>query len=108
MTEPPIVPAPTHLSAETRRWWTDVVENYELAPHNLNLLRAACEAWDRMQCARQTVAESGLTFMDSHGNLKAHPAVAIEKDARIAFARLVRELKLGDANLGETRLQWQE
>ena len=36
----------------------------------------------------------GLTFEDPHGCPKTRPEVAIERDSRLAFARLVRELDL--------------
>lgn len=88
-------PAPAHLSAEAASWWKEVVKDYDLEPHHLRLLQAAAEAWDRMQQARQALADHGsLTFIDSGGNLKAHPAEPIERNARTAFARLVRELDL--------------
>lgn len=87
--------APPHLSTEAKSWWRSVVEEYDLEPHHLRLLQCAAEAWDRMQQARKAIWDhGGLTFTDAGGNLKAHPAVSIEKDARIAFARLVRELDL--------------
>jgi P27 family predicted phage terminase small subunit len=85
---------PAHLSSEAASWWQSVVRDYSLEPHHLRLLQAACEAWDRCQQAREAVADDGLTFKDSGGNLKANPAVAIERDARTLFARLVRELDL--------------
>jgi phage terminase small subunit len=48
-----------------------------------------------MQQARKALADHGaLTFKDNNGTIKNHPAVSIEKDSRIAFARLVRELNL--------------
>ncbi|MGZ2410748.1 P27 family predicted phage terminase small subunit [Sphingomonas sp. F9_3S_D5_B_2] len=87
--------APAHLSADAAAWWRSVVQDYDLEPHHLHLLQAAAEAWDRMQQARRSLADHGsLTFTDSSGNLKAHPAEAIERNARTAFARLVRELDL--------------
>jgi P27 family predicted phage terminase small subunit len=82
------------LSAEAAVWWLSVVRDYSLEPHHLRLLQAACEAWDRCQQAREEVKANGLTFKDNAGNLKANPAVAIERDARTLFARLVRELDL--------------
>lgn len=85
---------PAHLTAEAGAWWRDVVRDYALEPHHLRLLQAACEAWDRMQLARAAVASGGITFKAGNGDLKANPAVAIERDARTAFARLVRELDL--------------
>ena len=87
---------PEHLSASAAAWWRDVTGEYALEPHHLRLLESACGAWDRMQQARAALAEhGGLTFEDPKGMLRAHPAVAIERDARTAFARLVRELDLG-------------
>jgi phage terminase small subunit len=72
-----------------------VTADFDLEGHHLRLLQAAAEAWDRMQQARTALAEHGsLTFTDASGNLKAHPAEAIERNARTAFARLVRELDL--------------
>jgi P27 family predicted phage terminase small subunit len=89
------IKAPGHLSREAAAWWQQVTADYALEPHHLRLLQAACEAWDTMQMARRALADhGGLTFEDSSGNIKAHPAVAMQRDARIAFARLVRELDL--------------
>jgi P27 family predicted phage terminase small subunit len=86
---------PPHLSAESCAWWREVLKDYALEGHHLRLLQSACEAWDRMQQARQALVDhGGLTFTDKHGAIKSHPCVAHERDARIAFARLVRELDL--------------
>ncbi|MGE0775203.1 MAG: P27 family phage terminase small subunit [Sphingomonadaceae bacterium] len=86
---------PEHLSDKTADWWRGVVRDFDLEGHHLRLLQSACEAWDRMQQARQALADhGGLTFSDERGAIKAHPCVAIERDARIAFARLIRELDL--------------
>lgn len=86
---------PDHLSADVQEWWNEVVRDFALEPHHLRLLRAACEAWDRMQQASRALAEhGGLTFTDDRGVIRSHPCVAHERDARIAFARLVRELDL--------------
>lgn len=94
---------PEHLSAEAREWWRLVTVDFELEPHHVKLLQAAAEAWDRTQQARQAVAQDGITFRDSSGNLKANPAVAIERDARTLFARLVRELDLDGGAPAESR-----
>jgi P27 family predicted phage terminase small subunit len=83
-----------HLSDPAKTWWRSVQADYALEPHHQHLLRLACEAWDRCQQARAMIDAEGLTIRDDRGNLRAHPAVAIEKDARTAFARLLRELDL--------------
>ncbi len=85
--------APSHLSPDMTAWWRQIVSEYSLEPHHLHLLRAACEAWDRMQQAREAVAKHGLTS-DDKGMCRARPEVAMERDSKIAFARLIRELDL--------------
>jgi len=86
---------PRHLSREVAQWWRTVTADYDLEPHHLRLLRAACEAWDRMQQAREEVAAHGsLTVTTSRGDLKPHPSLGVERDCRLQFARLVRELDL--------------
>jgi P27 family predicted phage terminase small subunit len=88
------VPPPAHLSASAAQWWETTIETYVLQEHHLRLLQLACEAWDRAQAAREMLGRDGLTVQGADGGLKTHPAVAIERDARLAVARLVRELDL--------------
>ena len=95
--QPKLPKPPKHLSADAGAFWTYAVSTFALEPQHLRLLQAACESWDRMQTAREAVATQGLTFTDGRGCIKANPAVSIERDSRIAFARLVRELDLDDA-----------
>ena len=99
LVEPPLpieLPAsPDHLSPEMASWWRQTVADYDLEPHHLKLLEAACDAWDRMTQARATLLAEGLTVQGAHGP-KTHPAVAVERDSRAAFARLVRELDLDE------------
>lgn len=88
------VVAPPHLRSATAEWWRSVCRDFILEPHHVRLLTLAAEAWDRCQDAREAVAKDGLTVSTQGGGLKAHPAVGIERDARLAFARLLRELDL--------------
>lgn len=91
---------PKHLKTATRRWWASIVEEYVLEPHHLRLLTAASEAWDRMLDARAALKRHGLTYEDRHGAPRPRPEVAIERDSRIAFARMLREVGL---DRGESR-----
>jgi phage terminase small subunit len=87
--------APKFLQPQTRAWWRSVVENWELEQHHLRLLTLCASSWDRAEQAREALAEHGLTFNDPKLNRPvARPEVAIERDSRIAFARLLRELDL--------------
>jgi len=85
--------APAHLTEPTAAWWLQVQDDYSLEPHHVRLLSLACEAYDRTQQARELLDRDG-PVMVTDGGLKTHPAVAIERDARLAFARLLRELDL--------------
>jgi phage terminase small subunit len=97
--------APGHLQAATRAWFDQVIADYELEAHHVRLLSLACESWDRCGQAREALAAGGLTVTDRFGFPRARPEVAIERDSRIAFARLCRELDLDtDAPSASPRL----
>ena len=86
--------APGHLQPPTRSWWAAVAADYQLEAHHFRLLQLAGEAWDRGEQAREALGKDGLTVTDDRGNVRAHPLLAVERDCRTAFARLVRELDL--------------
>jgi len=94
---------PAHLKPATRRWFAGVLERYELEEHHRRLLTLAGEAWDRCQAAREAISEHGIVFVDRFGAPRVRPEVGIERDARVAFARLVRELDLDVAPPAEPR-----
>lgn len=85
--------APRHLAVATRRWVEQIATDYVLESHHLRLLLLAGESWDRVTQARATVKAEGLTI-DGRFGKKIHPAVLIEKDNKILFARMIRELGL--------------
>jgi hypothetical protein len=80
-----------------------VCSRWELEEHHQRLLTLAGEAWDRGQQAREAVLRDGLTTTKD-GGLRAHPALRVETDCRLTFARLIRELDLDlDAPPAATR-----
>jgi P27 family predicted phage terminase small subunit len=85
---------PSHLQAATKRWWQAVHEAYELEEHHARLLQMACEAWDQAQEARAALRKHGPTYNDRFGQPRSRPEVAIERDSRLAFCRILRELRL--------------
>lgn len=95
--------APSHLADPTATWWAKVVDAYELEDHHVRLLTLAAESWDRSQQAREAIAEHGLTYTDRFGQPHSRPEVNVERDARIAFARLMRELDLDGDPLPDPR-----
>ena len=95
--------APKHLRQPTKKWWRKVVADWDLQEHHLRLLTLAAQTWDRAEQAREVLAEQGLTFNDRFGQPKSRPEVAIERDSRLAFARLLRELCLDEVEPPESR-----
>jgi len=85
---------PSHLSSKTKKFWTWAVTTYELDPHHLMILGRLCEASDRCDEAREVLKRDGIVVKDRFGRSLPHPAVQIERDARVAVMRCVRELDL--------------
>ena len=88
------ISAPEHLSESAARWWCAVNREYDLEDHHIRLLTLAAEAWDRTQQAREVLDREGLIYTDRFNAPRARPEVSIERDSRLAFARLLRELDL--------------
>jgi phage terminase small subunit len=85
---------PAHLAAESRKLWTGLVEAFEFEAAELKTLRLALEALDRSQQARRALRAKGLTYEDRFGQPHARPEVAIERDSRAAFVRIMDGLDL--------------
>ena len=94
MKQHPTLNAPAHLRPETKAWWLHVHANWRLEQHHARLLTMACEAWDRAGEAREILAKDGILLGGREGGSRPHPAIAIERDSRIAFARLIAQLSL--------------
>ena len=73
-------------------------QDYDLEEHHSRLLTMACEARDRAGEAREIMAKDRIVIGGREAAARPHPCIAIERDSRIAFARLVAQLNL-DAEL---------
>jgi phage terminase small subunit len=96
-------PPPDHLSDRMAAYWCEVVDALHLEVHEVELLRRLCEASDTADTARRQLDIDGLTTTDRFGQVRTHPLVAVERDARTAVARLTRELRFGDATDDDPR-----
>ena len=85
---------PTDLSPASTAWVADIVDHFEIDPHHERLLTLAAQAWDRCQEARALLDKDGIIIGGREGGSRAHPAVAVERDSRAAFAALVKQLQL--------------
>lgn len=93
---------PKHLRAETKKWFKEILNNFELESHHIKLLILAADAWDRCSEARETILKHGLFIKDRYGSVKVNPACNIERDNKIIFARLLRELGFDLDKSGES------
>jgi P27 family predicted phage terminase small subunit len=87
--------APAGLSAEARRFWSDVAKEYRVDDAaGTKYLARACEALDRLREAQARIKREGAVIPDKKGSVKAHPAIAIEKEAHKQFMEAMRALNL--------------
>ena len=94
---------PTHLSPASKTWVKGILADYELESHHIRLLIGAAELWDRSQAARKTINSKGAVYTDRWGQPKARPEVSIERESKIAFTRMLRELGLDITEAEATR-----
>ena len=92
---------PDHLGAASRAWAKSVLQDADPSETDIKLVILAAEALDRAATARRQVQREGITYRDRFGAPRSHPAVAVERDARAAFSRLVAQLGLDDVDDGE-------
>jgi len=96
------VTIPKHLKSETKIWIKKILNAYEFELHHVKILIQAAEQWDRITEARERVAKEGAYFTDFRGQPRSHPGIADERNGRVVFARLIRELNLSEGP-GENR-----
>jgi hypothetical protein len=88
-------PVPKSLRGEGRTLYVKLLEEFCIDDvAGFALARAAAEAMQRGQEARELINKEGLTVLDHRGVPKAHPGIAIEKDSRAAMISALRALKL--------------
>ena len=93
--------APTHLKTEGRKFWKHVLRDFDLVDaHHLKDLELSCQCLDRIEEARIKIETEGSYFRDRFGQPKESPWCKAERDNKVLFARLLRELSL-DLNIPE-------
>jgi phage terminase small subunit len=102
-TKDAVAQPPKHLRNHTAAWFVTVMKEYLLDSHHVLLLVKACEAWDRSEQAREVIAKLGMTYQERFGAPRATPEISIERDSRLAFCRILRELGFDVAPPSESR-----
>ena len=71
-------------------------------PAGRHVLLVGLEAFDRMRSAQQSIAADGSTCRDRFGQVRAHPLLSVERDARAQFMAAMKALgfDLGSRPLG--------
>jgi len=100
---PKIKRAPSRLDKEGRKFWKQVLKDFDLTDgHHLKILENACQCLDRIEQARIEIEANGSFYRDRFGQPREFPGLKSERDNKVLFARLLRELSL-DLNIPETR-----
>lgn len=87
--------APAALSAESRALWKKLVDEYGIADAaGLVLLQTALEARERMRQCQRAIKRDGTSVKDRFGQVKPHPLLPAERDARSGMMAAFRALNL--------------
>lgn len=87
--------APKHLEKPEAELWTALVEENDFPDvGSLAVLRTALEAHSRARRCREAIDKEGEAVKDRFDQLKPHPLLAAERDARAAFLSAMRMLSL--------------
>jgi hypothetical protein len=90
--------APSGVGPAGRRLWHSMLGDFELAEHEVSLLRQAVRVADVCEQLQGVVAEEGPLTTTRLGEVKTHPAVVELRQQRLVLARLIVALRvpLGD------------
>ena len=101
----PRISAPQSLDAAGRRLWREVTRYYDLAPHELELLRQAARVVDVLARIDVTLLDSELVVEGHVGQPRAHPLLAASVMQRQVLDALFRSmgLPMPDESEGQRR-----
>jgi hypothetical protein len=99
---------PEFLGETGRKWAERVVKSFKFSDHEIEAVWQAAGCLDRITEAQKGIAENGAVVENRHHELKANPSVALERDNKILFCRLCRELNLFEGKAPDTRIPRKE
>lgn len=86
---------PDGLNERSVEIWQEITERYELDAHEIALLGEVCRTVATLDILAEVVAQQGTVIAD-----RTHPALAEQRQQRIALARLITALRLPDEETG--------
>lgn len=86
---------PADLGADGKALWSKLAGAYRVDDeHGQTVLALACRAADREQACRRRIEKDGVAVKDKWGQIKPHPLLAAERDARAQVLAALRALSL--------------
>ena len=82
---------PNGLATRGRKFWRDVVDEFDLTDAERHLLHEACRSLDRIDALEAVVTTEGQTVTGSTGQTVLHPAIAEARQQRLVLGRLVKQ-----------------
>lgn len=86
---------PKHLELTERKLWSRIVSEFAFTDSaSATMLQTAMEAHQRARRCREQIDADGEAVRDRWQQLKPHPLLAAERDARAALISALRSLNL--------------
>lgn len=85
--------APRGLKTGGKKLWSAVTDDYELADHELAILKEASRTVDALDDLQAIVDAEGVTNVSPQG-VRAHPALVELRNQRVTLAKLVASLRI--------------
>ena len=86
---------PKHLSRGAQEGWQKLTTEYSIDDEaGKLLLQTALEAFDRMKKAAERIDKDGDAVEDRFGQVKPHPLLNAERDARSQMLAALKQLNL--------------
>lgn len=79
---------------ETKKFYQATRKRYALEEHHIKLFENACGCLDQIADDRVVLKQAGRYYTDRYGQPREHPAAISERQNKILFARLMREIGL--------------
>lgn len=87
--------APKHLSADSKGWYRRIAAEYGVDDDaGKLLLQTAMEAFDRMRRCQEAIERDGEQVKDRFDQLKPHPLLQTERDARSQMLAALKQMNL--------------